>query len=770
MDLAQLATQIQAWLNNASALATVLGFGALGVFVALRYSLTRTLAFVWRKVERRRLGANYDTWRVLAAEDGAYDPKKSIRLIPTLESKVTQARQAIRQIVNERLSRRLGRLASGSTRLTNQLVLSDPALLLPISFRPSDSEQRESLEQLLARLFGPATEPTVQAAVRRPSGQKALRVLLLGAAGLGKSMTCLALEKAIQGGGFGNRKWVFLIAAQDFGRVGQSHSDGSPDRIGDEEWCLELLLARLGWNSPSELSRRAVLREMLDNAICIVDGLDEISSRIGKAAFEQLLQSWLAERAVVLTARTSFFHAALQGHPAVKGHLRLSLCSPSLDARHAFIRSVCERIYPTTAQARISTLERLLAQYPNIETISETPLLLMMLTEIESFDQWMLARVDGVRVYEEFIRQVLDREASRLGDLVPYHQLRVIYQEMAWTLFKGWHGTEVRVGITSAELRSLVATSASSSDEAQLNTFVEAFLASPLISVTGAEGLRRFALRIAFSHESFAEFLVAEWAFSWMSGDSDRGGEFFSYLENPGVSAFLKEYLDRTRVNDALQQAIAVRLSEQLTERLGAEKASSDEALARSRIFSAGQMAYYLGMVNDTAGKDLLGNLTAPATDFWVRRAACIGLAFGGDRAPLDQLINEMRAQIQNDDYTLARKSIAIDLSFYGDQEFDPNDATNDIGGESCQRLVTQQCRELCFDAEAANRRNCLFNLVYLHRHRPLSKDSFIATMRESGPMIWDALLEMKKSEAPDPEVDEVLEIMKALDIPCRQE
>jgi len=759
-------TQIQAWLNNASALATILGFGALGVIVALRYSLSRTLALIWRQVERRRLGATYDTWRMLASEDGAFDPKKSIRLIPTLENKVKEARRAIRHIVNERLSRRLGRLASGSTRLTNRDLLTDPTLLLPIFFRRSDSEDRESLEQLLARLFGRPVGSTVLMLARPQSDGDALKVLLLGAAGLGKSMTCMALEKAIQGGHFGNRKWVFLVTAQDFGKVSQSLADGSPDRVGDEEWCVELLLARLGWRAPSELSRRSVLREMLDNAVCIVDGLDEISSRIGKAAFEQFLQSWLAERAAVLTARTSFFHAALQGHPAIKGHLRLSLCTPSLDARHSFIRSVCERIYPSTAEERISTLERLLGQYPNIETISETPLLLMMLTEIESFDEWLLARVDGVRVYEEFIRQVLDREASRLGDLVPYDKLRTIYQEMAWTLFKGWHGTEVRLGITSAELRSLVANSASSSDGTELDAFVEAFLASPLINVTGSDGFRRFALRISFSHESFAEFLVAHWAFAWMSGDADLGGEFFSYLENPGASAFLKEYLDRTRFNDSLQRAIAVRLSEQLTERLEAEKGSSDEALARSRVFSAGQMAYYLGMVNDTVGKSLLGNLTAPGTDFWVRRAACIGLAFGGDRDPLDRLIDEMRDQIQKDDYTLARKSIAIDLSFYGDQEFDPNDATNDLGGESCQRLVTQQCRELCFDAETANRRNCLFNFVYLYRHRPLSKPSFVATMREAGPMIWDGLLEMKNSGAPDPEVGEVLEIMETLDIP----
>ncbi|HJP67938.1 MAG TPA: hypothetical protein VJ846_03465 [Sphingomicrobium sp.] len=766
MDLAQLATQIQAWLNNASALATVLGFGALGVFVALRYSLGRTLAFIWRKVERRRLGGNYDTWRALATEDGTFDPKKSIRLIPVLKNKVEQASQAIRKVANERLSRRLRRLASGSTRLTNQDLLSDPALLLPISFGRNEGEEHLSLEQLLTQLFDASVEPSVG---EPQNAQPRLKVLLLGAAGLGKSMTCLALEAAIQRARFGNAKWALLVTAQDFGRVGPSPSEGSADRVGDEDWCLELLLARLAWASPSELSRRAVLRELLDNSICIIDGLDEIASRIGKAAFEQFLHSWLADRAVVMTARTSFFHAALQGHPAVKGHLRLSLCPPPLEARHAFIQSVCEKIYPAAAAARVSTLERLLAQYPNIETISETPLLLMMLTEIESFDEWMLARVDGVRVYEEFVRQVLDREAARLGDLVPDDQLRAIYQDMAWTLFKGWHGTEVRVGITTAELWSLVATRIGSSNDVEMNAFVEAFLASPLINVTGSDGFRRLALRIAFSHESFAEFLVAQWSFSWMSGDSERGGEFFSYLENPGVSAFLKEYLERTRFNDALQRAIALRLSEQLTKRLEAEKASSDEALARNRVFAAGQMAYYLGMVNDDAGKSLLGRLTAPGNDFWVRRAACIGLAFGGDRAPLDQLINEMRAQVQEDDYTLARKSIAIDLSFYGDQEFDPNDATNDLGGESCQRLVTQQCRELCFDAEAANRRNCLFNLVYLYRHRPLSKPSFIAAMQESGPMIWDALLEMRSSQSPDPEVAEVIEIMETLDIPRRQ-
>lgn len=746
-------TGIRSLLTDVSTLATVLGFGAVGVFVAAKFVATRLLATIYELVERRQLGSQYDTMRKLAIEDGAFDPKKNIRLYPILMESVTDANRALIVSNTERLAARLNRLASGSTKLRNKDLLSSETLLLPFCFSRDIDGCSLDLEEFSATVLRPAPEG--------PGSPGNRRHLLLASAGFGKSLTCLAMEKDAREDDVLGDRLIFMVTAEDFADHEQ-HSSGSAT-LGDEWWSVNLFASRLGWRSPSELQRRALRREIQDNAVILIDGLDEIAARLDSSSFELFLQSWLFLQARLVTSRASFYRAALEGHPAVRSHERYWLNTPTALAREGFMEGVCLALHGESGGTKFRMLKKLLQDHESLAELTETPLLLMMLLEIDHVERWTGVQIDTVGVYEEFVRQVLDRETLRLQKVISRDTLLAIYQEMAWLLISADSRDETHSGVTRAQLLEINRRLARRGNGANEQSVLDAIMASPLVLIVASPGLRGVGLQVSFTHYSFPEFLVAQWAFGWMSGDSERGDDFFSQLETPGVSAFLKEYLARSLTHPVTARAIGNRLARKLDALIAAERTAADEGLGRRRTFAAGQVAYYLGMIDDPRTRPALAAMASSDADFWIRRAAAIGLAFGGQSNSLNGLVDEMHHQISKGDFTHARKSIAIDLSFYGDQPFSILDPTGDAGGPTCRRLVTRQCHELCADAEVANRRNCLFNIIYLFRHRPQSKESFVETFRETGPMLWKALDDIENAGAHIPELAEVREIMREL-------
>jgi len=207
---------------------------------------------------------------------------------------------------------------------------------------------------------------------------------------------------------------------------------------------------------------------------------------------------------------------------------------------------------------------------------------------------------------------------------------------------------------------------------------------------------------------------------------------------------------------------VTTRLKRNLDSLLAAREGTTDEFTARNHSFMAGQMAYYLGMVVDDSTYSSLYDIATLETEFWIRRAAAIGLAFGGYPAALNRLIDEMKDAIAGGDFCLARKNIAIELGFYGDQRLDPRDPTLDLGGQSCERLVTRLCSELCSDAEMPNRRMALFDIIYLSQHRSVSEASFESTLLQCKAVLGKALdrMESERNAIDFPEVREVRSIL----------
>jgi len=741
---------LDAWLGEAANLSAVLGFSALGVLAASR----AIVLFGWRTFRTRRdrsaLQESYDLWLTLATQDGAYAPTGLKTLAKTLSAVRTELGTLVRASFGDWADEKLNQKASGSTRLTYEQLFSLPFLLLPIRFvREADNEAITLID--LADLCD-RPEPSVPEQPHRLNR----RLLLIGSAGAGKTLTCLGVARHLSRR-TGAPRWTLILNADDF-EVDTSRSVV----VGSLHWCADIVAKRLALMHLSDLRRKLLGEEIETNAAIVLDGLDEISQRLGRRRTDDLLNSWVFARARIVTTRASFYYSSLLGHRAIQSVDKAFAEIPPPGALDNFIHSACRVAFGEGGSRREDAIRNLRTRFPNIASVTQSPLLLMMLIDLDGVEDWRGTQVDTARIYEEFVEQTIAIDLRRLGNIASVRSLPLIYRRVAWIMCQegephGRVSTGVARGVVAKAAAGILVAS-SDHDREQLE---EVVATSSLISAAHGGSNRRAATKVRFRHESFRDFLVAQRLQLWMLGETEEGEDFFQWVDSPEVSHFVKEYLNRIRADQLETDRVSMRLRRHLERLLEERTKTTEESAARRSTFAAGQVAYYLGMIARGEARDRLVGIARGESDFWIRRAAAIGLGFGGWPECIDVLIDEMRSALGRGEFSLARKNIAIELGFYGDQDFDPSDPTQDRAGQSCQRLVTSVCAELGLDVEAPNWRMRLFNLIYLAKYREVSRASFEGTLRECAEALKGAIpqLETESLKKHYPEVAEIREV-----------
>lgn len=719
------------WISSSAALLPVLGLSLAGLGNGL-YRIVRWIGLrVAERADRRALGdKEYTNWRRLADQSGVSIGQGGLTRHIKLTAEELSA--AAVDALSLEIGGRLDRPASGTVNLTYRDLLESDDLLMPTAFASEDGETT-----VLSR--GPL--PT-----EGPAAAKGL--LVVGPAGTGKSMLCRSLEHAWLRDPE-RASWVVALDSLDFPASG-----GSGLATGSRDWFLSVLQQRLFQDPLSAFERRVFSEFMDDHVLVLVDGLDEITSHLTISDTERFLTSWTFRRSSVVTTRHSHYESALFGNPSIQRFFRIvfSRTASEMDLSN-YIDSLSRRfLAPADADVRATETKALRARDPAIRELTQNPLLLTMLVSTHEFGRGS-GPIDVSSVYRAFVRQSLERDAKAGRNSIPIDVMVSALCELAWLRFRG----------SAAQIsRSSLYTAVADVPFPARAQVVDALEACPLLTLQMRGSVSREDYDIRFYHKSFEDYLVARRVDDWLRGKSEVGSDFFEYIDSPEVTFFLKEAIFRLNSEPSLRGFAARRLRELLEETLRSRRQVPDERSARVRNFAAGQVAYYLGILGEVDVRLWLERVVTQEADFWVRRSGVIGLAFGGAPAAFHAFIDEMCAGIAAGDLAMARRNIAVELGFYGDQVFDPLDPTCDRGTDSCRRLVSRSIVELTLDVEAANWRMILFNLNYLARYREASLRSFATEITEQLPELMRVLRSLKRDreKASFPEIGELEETL----------
>jgi hypothetical protein len=660
-----------------------------------------------------------------------------------LRGAVDDARRDLHAVIKSRLKeeieQRLDRLASGTVGLTYRDLLTRPGLAMSVEFASDDDEL----------LFTVGELPDLDGLAARP-------LLLIGEAGAGKSVACRSLENMWQQV-VDHERWLLTLEPVDFSGGG----DRAP-AVGSRPWVADLIAERLLGADLSPLERHVLGEQLEARLLLIVDGVDEIADELSARDASSFLGSWAMTHAAVVTARASYFEAALADLPVASRFRVASARQPGEGEILAFMDALRVAMGEGSgAPMRSSAAQELRSRETALQELTHNPLLVTMYMSLKGLRPG--GRLTVLGVYREFVRQLLVREREAGRTEFATEILVAGLCEFAWLRFGSPGQTANRDMLYRAVAR------VSEISHPERYRVVDTLERCSVLALRRVGDGDEEGYVASFYHKSFEDYFVARRVEDWLSGVSpDRGEDFFYRIDSPEVTFFVKQAIARIVSDQAHRQTASDRLTALLVQLLEARSKPDAEAGGPGRDsravgFAAGQAAYYLGMLGTDDVRVWLDKLTRDEGDFWIRRCGVIGLAFGGMPDPCHRFIDEMSAGLASGEAGLAEKNIAIELGFYGDQPFDPLEATLDCREPSCRRLVARSVDELAIDVEAANWRMILFNLLYLARFRPESRQSFDEAIRERRSDVTAALDELEKDPG-KAKFGELAELRRALD------
>lgn len=721
---------LKSWASETANLFALLGLSGVGLFAAARSLALRMRRKIRERRDQQRFGDMYADLKRLSVLSGQSGSDDLSRLISETQVSVrSRLRKALRDAAGTRLER-----SSSGTQLTFYQVFDEAPLQLPKTFLNSRGENcADSLDKL------------------RAAG---VRVALAGPAGSGKTLFCRQLERewlsALDTDGL-----LVTIDAADFAFFG---GERRTEPEGSLSWLVGLVSRKHFVDDITPLETHILRVTLTTNTVIVIDALDEIADAMSPKGFETFLNEWVPLNARLLTFRESFYETSLTGHATLEGAEVGHWVAPSRAEADAYIESTCLRIYGSgRGSVRAKEIMRLREESRDLCEITANPLLLTMLVTLD------LAELGGRRVsfgsiVAIFVRSSLNRDMREGRWVGGREALLSCLRAIAWRRYSGGNRAFDR-----AALERIIRTQSSLSEVERGG--LAAYLETCPVLTAARIGTLDGSYDLAFIHKSMQDYFVAERAAIWLKEDVAEGADFFSHIDTPEITAFLKDSLSDIAGDPHDAEHAARVLESGLRHELDRVRGATNERTARAATFAAGQMAYYLGMVGDDSAKAWLAELVESGLDYWVERSARIGLAFGGDPAPVMELIERMRNGVESGDFELARKNIAVELGFYGDQPFDPLNPTFDTGVASCANLVGRSVQELEMDVEAPNWRMILFNLVYLSKHRPESAEVFESEVRERRIAIERVLRDI--SATPDgadcPEVQRLMGYLQTL-------
>ena len=235
---------------------------------------------------------------------------------------------------------------------------------------------------------------------------------------------------------------------------------------------------------------------------------------------------------------------------------------------------------------------------------------------------------------------------------------------------------------------------------------------------------------LSFAHKSFQEYLVAAWLVETMAESPDETAVALRNYMSPEVDEFVKESIHQAKAMPRYLSRIASNCMAAYELNRGIRLGTTDGARAR---MACEQLGYFLGNISSADVKTFLVLRLQQETDPWLRRGIICGLAVGGDEsflhAYVERLTEERAGPLPHRENDV---NLGFQLSFCGDQPFDPLAPEKDQGLPSCEQTIRQLVYQLGTEVDRGSWRINLYTIIDFCRNRPASAESAGQVIREN--------------------------------------
>ncbi|MDA0633317.1 trypsin-like peptidase domain-containing protein [Nonomuraea sp. MCN248] len=642
--------------------------------------------------------------------------------------------------------RLLARGVPGSSRITVGDLLTRSELLVPAPWRVSgrDAERGGLVTELVGRVREQVTDDT-------PSPR---RVLLLSDPGIGKTtLTYCLYSELLRTWSAGVRKDTFPVRI-DLRAVATHAID---EDFGSAEWLARYLdrsalgcepISWVGVEDRDGIPLRPVL---------ILDSLDEHLSRLAYPRMLNELNKFIFGYAALSCCRTQYFNRFLAHSPFADDLEQIELMPWGEQERRRYVHAYVSYCFPEYQEQETRKVRLRIESRP-VRDLCQTPLRINMALELMfKGDLENPVINDTLGLYHAYVAQLLQIESAKIGSTLGIEQKLDLLTRIAWHFYdEGEARSQGARLFTLRELHDFICVDLRTPED-DAHAIVEDLVSRSLLAIDSDQFDLFEPTVVRFAHKSFHEYFVARHLFGCMQTDATAAATAFRRFISAEVSEFVKEYLDRANVNSR----ILARVCDVCIDAYLANRADD----ARARV-ARQQLAYYLGNLRSARVVQFLEEALLNEPDLWIQRGIILGLAFGGTARPLEEYVDRLR-----DNRVTGRNSAENDvnlgytLTFFGDQPTDHLHPEVDQGLENCEGTIRRITYLVGTETDQECWRLDLLTLVELWRHRPVSRERYVITMRECAPelsMVLDAF-EHNPESAGWPEIEELREILSLI-------
>ncbi len=657
------------------------------------------------------------------------------------------------------------RRASGSTRLTIANLLGPDGLLMPFRAKQVVGVTKE--------IFNPIERLKDDEANRRS-------MMILAPPGVGKSTLTYAmmtelcepfLDRDVRSD-IATRPIPFLIDLRDY------REDAASRDFGSREWLQKRLDEVVG--APNLFRWLGISTDGADrasadaapahatsaHAYIILDSLDELLAGLSTQQISVLMSRFIFKRADTICCRTQFYERYLSTATSFDNRDIAELQLPADHDLSAYFHGYYRTCFPAMAQALSSAFQRRLEASAEFVAVCRIPLRLNMALDLlsPSADD-IPSQPDLLGLYHAYLTGLLRFEAARHGSVLSAERKLRLLEELAWCFYdEGNMVTTDALPFTDLEFDRFIAKGLPGRRPEYQAEVAEDLRNRSVLHVDGGMFSSIRPGTMSFVHKSFQEYLIARWLYDSMSTSSEQTAIALRHYMSPEVDEFVKEFLRRTRVTPRLLSEIAQNCMKALRKNKRVQ-ADPDQGV-RARM-ACEQLGYFLGNISLPAVTEFLGRQLVEETDPWLRRGITCGLAVGGNEQYLHAYVDALRAErtgplphVQND------VNLGFQLSFCGDQPFEPLSPEQDQGLPACGRTIQQLVYQLGTEVDRGSWRLNLFTIIDLWINRTVSRASCEQVLRELTP----TLRRIRKALSEDdrcswwPEIDELANLVDAFD------
>jgi hypothetical protein len=466
----------------------------------------------------------------------------------------------------------------------------------------------------------------------------------------------------------------------------------------------------------------------------VLDSLDELlASGSLNQVRDTVARPLFTRHSKVLACRSQFYDQFLRDSDATSTREVIELDAWNEPEIQAYIEAFHRRVFRVESTSFGGALSARVSHDDRIRALLANPLRLNMALDLITPEaDFLPEQLNNLSLYKQFLTKTLQIEAQRAGSILEADEKLAVLKLVAWDTYdEGSPGVLHPPDFSQERIEELVASRYPERDLEELQRITRDITQRTVLVAAEASSPGAPPGSYSFEHKSFQEYLVAQNVRAAMEASPEATASVFRRHLSPEVSDFVKDEIAllvtrRTKVSAVVTNCQQALLS------YDRELQSSSDTSGRARS-AVQQLCYYLASIPHPAVHRAMKARLSSESDPWIRRAIAIGLNFGGISTAVDHYVDSLTLERSLGGECPANElNVGYHLSFFGDQPFDPVEPFVDQGQAQVDKTVSTLIRQLTTETDRGSWRVDLYTVIDICRHRPQSRQSAEAALRES--------------------------------------